>query len=51
MLPPPITDHSTLERDIRALHAAWLRATIAAAFRSMLGKIADRTRRPAERVA
>ena len=47
MLPPHTVDHTTLERVVRARHAAWLRASIAAAFRTLLGKLADRAERPA----
>ncbi|MCC5985431.1 MAG: hypothetical protein JJU42_13825 [Rhodobacteraceae bacterium] len=44
---PHTVDHLTLERQIRTLHAAWLRAAIAAAFRSMRGRAVTRAARPA----
>ncbi len=51
MLPPHIADHTTLERNIRALHGAWLRATIASAFRTLFAKTVARVHRPAQTVA
>lgn len=42
MFRPHTLDHLTLEQQVRALHAAWLRAAIAAVFRTMLGRAAAR---------